>query len=236
VPFRNGAVPERRPASGEQAAVTTGARTAADATCPDDAVGPRLGRPRDPSLDLAILRSTLDLLAEGGYAAVTMEAVATRAGVGKATLYRRHPGKEQLVVDALASLAEPVEPAEGAGVRDQLVALLEGLQRRSGSLAGRIFPRLISEAVDNPELMHRYRQQVMEPRRARFRAVLRDGVEQGVVRADVDLDHAVDLLVGAVAYRNLLRPDPPVGPGFPARVVDDLLHGLTPRPTAPEPT
>jgi AcrR family transcriptional regulator len=202
---------------------------------PTGAAASRLGRPRDPSRDVAILRATLDLLAESGYGAVTMEAVAARAGVGKATLYRRYPGKEQLVVDALASLAEPVRPADGAGVRDQLVALLEGMRRRSGSLAGRIWPRLVSEAVDNPELMHRYRRQVIEPRRQRFRAVLQRAVDERLVRADVDLDHAVDLLVGPVVYRNLLRTDPPVGPDFVARVVDDVLHGLTPRATDEEP-
>jgi AcrR family transcriptional regulator len=201
---------------------------------PTGATASRLGRPRDPSRDVAILRATLDLLAESGYGAVTMEAVAARAGVGKATLYRRYPGKEQLVVDALASLAEPVRPADGAGVRDQLVALLEGMRRRSGSLAGRIWPRLVSEAVDNPELMHRYRRQVIEPRRQRFRAVLQRAVDERLVRADVDLDHAVDLLVGPVVYRNLLRTDPPVGPDFVARVVDDVLHGLTPRATDEE--
>ena len=189
---------------------------------------PRLGRPRDPRRDAAILQATLELLAEGGYAAVTMEAVAARAGVGKATLYRRHPHKEQLVVDALATLAEAVAPVAGTP-RDQLVALLEGLQRRTGSLAGRLFPRLVSEAVDNPQLMALYRQQVVEPRRERFRAVLRRAVELGEVRPDLDVDHAVDLLVGPVAYRSLLRTDPPVEPGFAARVVDDVLLGLRPR-------
>lgn len=195
----------------------------------DDA--PRLGRPRDPSRDVAILSATLELLAEGGLSAVTMEAVAARAGVGKATLYRRHPSRDALVVEALASLAEPVDPPSDASVRDALVAMLEALQRRSASLAGRIFPRLISEAVDNPELMRRYRAQVMDPRRERFLAVLRRGVEEGVVRPDVDLDHAADLLLGVSAYRNLIRTDPPVAAGFAARVVDDVLSGLTPRET-----
>ncbi|HWG93781.1 MAG TPA: TetR/AcrR family transcriptional regulator, partial [Mycobacteriales bacterium] len=182
--------------------------------------GPRLGRPRDPSLDVALVEATLDLLAEGGLAAVTMEAVAARAGVGKATLYRRWPAKEQLVVDALATLSETVELPDGADVRESLVVLVSAVQRRRDSLAGRIFPRLVGQAEDNPELIRRYREQVLEPRRARFRAVLRRGVEEGVLRADLDLDHAYDLLVGPVAYRSLLRTDPPVGPDFPARVVD----------------
>jgi AcrR family transcriptional regulator len=231
VSFRNGVVPERQ---GER----VDSRTMSGVGPGHAPELPRLGRPRDPSLDVAIVRATLDLLAEGGYAAVTMEAVAGRAGVGKATLYRRWPGKEQLVVDALAALAEPVELREGAAVRDQLVALLEGIQRRTGSLAGRIFPRLISEAVDNPELMLRYRRQVLEPRRQVLRDVLARGVREGLIRDDVRdgaaLDHVADLLVGPIAYRILLRTDPPVAPDFAARVVDDVLAGLSPRTPAEE--
>ena len=71
-----------------------------------DAAAPRqLGRPRDPRVDAAIVDATLRLLAEGGYSSLTMEAVAALAGVGKATLYRRYAGKEQLVVDAVATLS-----------------------------------------------------------------------------------------------------------------------------------
>lgn len=187
------------------------------------------GRPRDPKLDLAITRATLELLAETGYGALTIEAVATRAGVGKATLYRRWSGKEQLVVDAVRTLSEQAEPDPTSGVRDALVALLESVRRKSSSsLAGKIFPRLIGESAESPELMRRYREQVLDPRRARFRDVLARGVEQGLVRPDVDLDHAVDLLVGPMAYRNLLRTDPPPGPELAARIVDDVLVALGP--------
>jgi AcrR family transcriptional regulator len=199
-------------------------------THPADVVAcpPRLGRPRDPSRDAVLLEATLGLLAEGGYAGLTMEAVAARAGVGKATLYRRWPSKEQLVVDALASLTEPPERLARAGVRDQLVGLLEAVRRKQGSLAGQIFPRLVGEAMDNPELMTAYRTRVLEPRRRRLAKVLQEGVEQGLVRVDVDLDHAVDLLVGPMVYRNLIRNDPPPGPDLAGRVVDDVLRALAP--------
>jgi AcrR family transcriptional regulator len=192
---------------------------------------PRTGRPRDPSRDVAIARATLALLAEGGYAAVTMEAVAARAGVGKATLYRRFHAKEQLVVDALATLVDTVEVPPDAGVREQLVLLLDSVRRGKGSLANQIFPRLVSEAVDNPELMRRYRDQVVEPRRERLRGVLRRAVAEGLVRADVELDHVLDLLIGPLAYGRLLRPDHDVSDDKARRVVDDVLNGLTPRTT-----
>lgn len=193
-----------------------------------------VGRPRDPKLDAAITDATLELLADIGYAALTIEAVATRAGVGKATLYRRWPGKVQLVIDAVRTLSEQPDPDTSAGVRDELVALLEAVRRKSGSsLAGRIFPRLIGDSADNPEFMRRYREQVLDPRRDRFRAALLRGVEQGLVRTDVDTDHAIDLLVGPMAYRNLIRNDPAPGPDLAARIVDDVLRALAP-PTTPQ--
>lgn len=196
--------------------------------------GPRqLGRPRDPKLDAAILDATLRVLADCGYTALTMEAVAALAGVGKATLYRRFPGKEQLVVEAVATLGEPPQRVRGAGVRDELVALLETIRRKSdSSLTGKIFPRLLSAGADNPELMRRYREQVLDPRRARFVAVLQRGVEEGLLRVDLDLGYAVDLLVGPMFYRNLIRNDPRPGPELAGRIVDDILLALAPRPVS----
>lgn len=194
---------------------------------------PRVGRPRDPKLDAALLSATLELMAEVGYAALTMEAVATRAGVGKATLYRRWAAKEQLVVDALRTLSEPLEPDDTMGVRDSLVRMLESVRRKSStSLAGQIFPRLVGDSAANPELLARYREQVLDPRRERFRSILRRGVDEGLVRPDVDVEHAIDLLVGPMAYRNLIRTSPPPGPDLAAQIVDDVLVALAPR-TAP---
>ena len=205
-------------------------------TTTTEAPAPRqVGRPRDPRVDAAIVDATLQLLAEGGYSALTMEAVATLAGVGKATLYRRYTGKEQLVVDALATMSEPAEVVQGASVRDELVARLEAVRRKSdSSLAGKIFPRLVSASAESPELMRNYRRQVLLPRRLAFAAALRRGVEEGLVRPDVDVDHAIDLLIGPMVYRNLIRNDPPPGPELAARVVDDVLVALAPRPVAPK--
>lgn len=199
-------------------------------TATTEAPARRAGRPRDPEVDSAILSATLQLLAESGYEALSIEAVAALAGVGKASVYRRHAGKEELVVEAVASLTEPPEAVEGASVRDELVTLLEAVRRKSdSSLAGKIFPRLLGAAADNPELMARYRVQVLDPRRRRFLGVLTRGVEEGLIRPDVDLQHAADLIVGPMAYRNLIRTDPPPGPELAGRIVDDVLLALAPQ-------
>ena len=191
-----------------------------------------LGRPRDPGCDARILEATLGLLADGGYDGVTMEAVAARAGVGKATLYRRYLGKDAMIVDALATLSEPVSRVSRGNVRDDLVALLQATVRTISSPAGRLLPRLVSAAVDNPGLLERYRAQVVTPRRQGFADVLLRGVQSGELRADLDVEQTIDLLVGPVLYRSLLRPDEPPVPA--AGVVDAVLSGITrlPRSTA----
>lgn len=187
------------------------------------------GRPRDPKLDAAILEATLQLLASDGYEGLTIEAVAAMAGVGKASVYRRFSGKEELVVEAVASLSEQPERREGMGVRDELVALLETVRRKNdSSLSGKIFPRLLSAGIENPMLLQRYREQVLDPRRQLFVDVVQRGMEAGVIRPDVDPGHAVDLLVGPMVYRNLIRNDPPPGPELAALIVDDVLVALAP--------
>ncbi len=214
---------------GVSAADRAGAAKDGSATPPACEPTRGVGRPRDPKVDAAIVSATLQLVADGGFAAVTMEAVAALAGIGKATLYRRYAGKEQLVVDAIKSVSEAPQVMHGASVQEELVALLDTLRRRSDStLTGKIFPQLISAASENPELMALYREQVLDPRRARFVSVLQRGVDQGLLRADVDLGYACDLIVGPVAYRNLIRTDPPPGPDFPAQVVRDVLVALAP--------
>lgn len=187
------------------------------------------GRPRDPKLDAAILEATLQLLASDGYEGLTIEAVAAMAGVGKASVYRRFAGKEQLVVEAVASLSEQPERRKGMGVRDELVTLLETIRRKNErSLAGKIFLRLLSAGIENPMLLQRYREQVLDPRRQRFVDVVQRGVDEGVIRADVDPWHAVDLIVGPMVYRNLIRTDPAPGPDLAASIVDDVLVALAP--------
>lgn len=190
------------------------------------------GRPRSPTVEQAIVDATLDLLVEGGFSGLAVEAVAARAGVGKATIYRRWPSKDALVIDALARLEGDVPPQlRGENLRDDLVTLLDAVRRKSTStLAGRILPRMVAEARCRGEVMARYREKVLAPRRARFLDVLRAGVERGELRADLDLELVVDLLVAPVVYRLLMRTDDrPLPRQLPAAVVDAVLAGIVAR-------
>lgn len=194
----------------------------------------RGGRPRSAEADRAIVGATLELLGELGPTGLTVEEVASRAGVSKATLYRRYAGKDQLIVDALASLNDelPAETPDCGSTRDTLVLILEGW--RAGyptSLAGRLFPRVTAHARSNPPLFGCFYDRVIEPRRERFREVLRRGVARGELRDDLDVELAVTLLIAPTLYQLQLSAggrDPAPGSGA-AELVDAVLDGLAVR-------
>lgn len=182
------------------------------------------GRPRSERAEKAIIEATLDLLAaESGVAGVSIEAVAARAGVGKTTIYRRWPNKEGLIVEALAAVKTPLHDPSGASVRDDLLAIARRLRDERGRKYARCFWNVVGGAEKHPELYARYRQVVIEPRRAVIRAVLRRGIERGEVRADLDVDVAISMIVGSLATKTPMEELPD---GYAETVVDTLLRGI----------
>lgn len=188
------------------------------------------GRPRDPSRDRAILEAALELLAEEGYGGVSMEAVAHRAGVGKPTVYRRWPSKAALVVDAVAQLSSRSSiPAEGT-VRERLTGTLAGLMRhlRTGP-KGKIMAALVAELPHDPELARAVRAVFLERRRESIFLLLQEGIANGELRPDLDLELAADQLVGPVFARHLITGGS-LSPGLAPRIVEHLFDGWAPRP------
>lgn len=189
------------------------------------------GRPRSERADTAIIEATLDLLAaEGGVDAVSVEAVAARAGVGKTTIYRRWAGKETLIVDALATLKAPPPEPVGHSAREDLIAQLD-TGRSDATRPKPLDPRLRclfwivqSSAEKYPELAEQYARRIVEPRREKIREVLRRGVAGGELRADLDIEVALRLLAGAVHNRDR-EPREPLPADYIARVVDTFLRG-----------
>jgi AcrR family transcriptional regulator len=184
------------------------------------------GRPRSAEADDAIVDATVALLSEEGFDRLSMEAVAVRAGVGKATVYRRWPSKEALVIEAVARRTDPFADVPAGSARDRLVAVLEGMRNASRTGAGRLLPCMVGASVSNPPLAAHYRAQILEPRRARIAEIVREGVAAGELRADVDPGVAVDLLVGALLYRIVFSGV--IGEADPATLVDAALRGLAP--------
>lgn len=189
----------------------------------------RPGRPRSERAEQAIIDATIEAIGECGIDGVRCEDVAARAGVGKATLYRRWPGKEDLLIAAFAAMRRPLPAPRGESAREDLIRMLTVVAEDAEDPryaqqyallhgAGERFPRLVA----------RYKERVIEPRRELIRAVLRRGIEDGELRADTDVDIAMLLLTGAVMARG--KHDPaPAAPGFVDRAVDELLRGISVR-------
>jgi AcrR family transcriptional regulator len=189
----------------------------------------RPGRPRDESVDTAVITATLDLVEEEGLAAVSMEAIAERAGVSKASIYRRWDGKGELLVDCVAGLVGAVQAPETAAIREVLIRIL--VQMRSfftKAKAGQLFPWLVGEMAAGSDLGQRYAETVIIPRRAMVAGLIRDAVERGELRSDLDVDIAVDMLTGPAVMQKLLGAYSPPGDGWEERFVDHLLLGWTP--------
>jgi AcrR family transcriptional regulator len=187
----------------------------------------RGGRRRDPEADRAILDGTLGLLSEGhSFGDLSMDLVAQRAGVARATVYRRWRNKEDLVLAALSTLDLPVPPLEGLGLRDSLVALVDQLRHRGQDThLHRLIGGLLGEAVRRPQLVERFECTVVAARHEAMLRVLRDGVASGELRADLDVDEAVELLTGPMAARLILRQRPVESVAFAESIVDTFLNG-----------
>jgi AcrR family transcriptional regulator len=189
----------------------------------------RAGRPRSKHADRAIITAALEEFAESGPGGLGIEKVAARAGVGKATIYRRWPGKEDLLLDALGALRVQLPEPKGESVRDDLVALLEALRTQAADpRLVRQFALLLGEGDRYPRLLERYLEAVVEPRRELLRAVLRRGVATGELREGTSTELAVDMLTGAVLGRTRLGVQR-AERGYARRLVDELLTGLASR-------
>jgi AcrR family transcriptional regulator len=190
------------------------------------------GRPRSARAHEAIIDAVLAMLAEGTtIEALSMEAVAARAGVGKATIYRRWPHKDALVIDAVASIKEPLPAVPGDSVREDLVLLVRAAGRARSSRTGQIMPCMIPELQRPGHLRDEYIR-LMEARREIIREVLRRGIITGELRPDIDIELACTLLVAPVVM-SLLGSHPRLDPRHLAeRVVDTVLFGIAATPSA----
>ena len=164
------------------------------------------GRPRSARADMAIIEATLQLLLSDGYRALTMERVRERAGVGKATLYRRYASKEDLVQAAIVHLNQGIEvPADTGTLRSDFVAVTRALLAGAEATGALTFmPRMLAEVVHDHELRRIFYGALVQPRRDALETILRRAVDRGEIRDDLDLDLAIDLIAGPMVYRILI--------------------------------
>ena len=188
----------------------------------------RRGRPRDPGVDTAVLAAAMDLLAEGGYARLTMGQVAARAGVGKASLYLRWPNKVALVAEAIQSRGAvvPAVPDTG-GVRGDMLAFLRGVLRGKETGA-RALAAVTGEIASSPELRAAWRRGVAGQLTASVRQIVERGVERGELPESTDVELLARL---PLTLLQSWRLDHEQGPddSVVERIVDEFF---TPAPAA----
>jgi AcrR family transcriptional regulator len=191
----------------------------------------------------AMLAATLDLLAERGVHGFRTDDVATRAGVGKGAIYRRHASKEELIRAAVASLVDGgiAIPDTGSTREDVLTLMREAVVLYGTPDRPRLMPNLVAAMAEMPELAQTVREGFLARRRAALSEVLLRGIERGDLRPDTDVELALDLLGGPLFYR-LLITGGPIDDRLADGVTELLLRGfaatdpgLPPRPRRDQP-
>ncbi|HZS08183.1 MAG TPA: TetR/AcrR family transcriptional regulator [Blastocatellia bacterium] len=194
--------------------------------CGDSRESRAPGRKRCPVTHQCILDAARELLEEIGFAAMTIEGIAARAGVGKATIYRRWPSKAGIVMDAfLAANCPDARFPDTGSVREDIRRQIRSLVKVMNSPSGRTIATLIGGGQMDEELAEAFRSRYLAARREEAKRVIRRGVESGELRADADPEVALDALYGPVYYR-LLVGHGSLTPKYADALVDLVMDGL----------
>ncbi|MFI9509608.1 TetR/AcrR family transcriptional regulator [Nocardia sp. NPDC052566] len=181
---------------------------------------------------VAILTATHELITEVGYAKLSIEAIAARAGVGKQTIYRWWPSKGAVVFDSLLSLSEGADgdlalPDTGDLAADLRIVLRATVAEFADPVFEAPVRALNIEIINDPELAATYRERMERPIREAKLARLRSGQDAGQLAADADLELVLDLLYAPITQRWLLRSGP-LDEAFADGLVDAVLRAFAP--------
>ncbi len=188
-----------------------------------------VGRPRSDRAHRAILEAARLELVEHGFSRLRLEHVAARAGVGKATIYRRWPSKEALAGALLAGLVAPhIAVADVGDTRAELRACVAtAVHAVAETDFGPVVRALLSQIAVNPAIGDPFRATAVRARRDEVARVVRRGIERGDLRPDVDVDVATELLVGPVYFRLVFGGA--LDDDFATRIAESVLRGFAAR-------
>lgn len=188
------------------------------------------GRPRSIQADQAILRATLELVAQDGIQGMSLEGVAARAGVSKTTIYRRWPNKDALILDALRQSKPPALIFDTGNFRDDIKHYLRSLRALlDDPLMQRLSLRLLGELAGRPEWSEGYFSDTMRPNLAALDGMIERARARGELRADADTTLVLEILGGPLFYHFIFSLFLPNQPEFDIeRFVELLWDGLKP--------
>jgi AcrR family transcriptional regulator len=186
----------------------------------------RPGRRRSPASEAAILKAAADLLKTVSLRDLTIQGIAARAGVGKATVYKWWPDKNQVALDAfLARMREEVAvPDTGSAERDFTLQLQSAMAFYRSS-AGRTFGQFLAEGQNDPAFLRLFRERFLAKRRDAVRVIWERGVTRGEIRREIDGEIVLDLIHGPMIYR-LLAGHAPIDEKEAAAMVAAVFRGL----------
>ena len=187
----------------------------------------KLGRPRSEKTKNAILSAAYDLLLENGFGAVTIEKIAEKAGVSKATIYKWWSNKAAVVMDAFFDAAVVILPVPDTGsTMNDIIIQVSNLANFLTSREGKVINEIIAEGQFDPKLAETYRAVYFKPRRLDSRHILERGISRGELKEDLDIELVMDLVFGPLFYRLLITGDI-VDENFIRNMVTCAFNGIT---------
>jgi AcrR family transcriptional regulator len=185
------------------------------------------GRPRSEKARRAVLDAARELLERHGFAAVTVEAIASQSGVSKATIYRWWPNKAAVVTDSFLELAAPDVYCQNTGsTQEDLRLQMRKLAQVFSGESGKVIAALIAESVFDAEVAATFRSRWISARREETRKVVQRGVDNGEFRSDLDVEVAIDALYGPIYHRLLVGHFPPE-PRFVDNLANYVMAGIS---------
>jgi AcrR family transcriptional regulator len=186
------------------------------------------GRPRDAALDANILRAAMELLGEAGINAVTMDAVAQRAGAGKASLYRRWKSKDELLADALTMYSPVDVDIDTGALRGDLIKVYEHYYGIGNHVMQAAMQEMLGNVRQHMAWTEKVAPERLTARRAKVRALIERAVERGEIEPPADMDLLLDIVPSMILYRYNTR-NQKVTRASIARFVDGLALPLARR-------
>jgi AcrR family transcriptional regulator len=182
------------------------------------------GRPRSIKSHQAMLKATLDLLAELGFDAMSIDAISTRAGIGKTTIYRRYRGKAELVADAIESIREEITIPDTGSLGHDIDVLVENAAQITLTPLGRqSMAMIMSSAASNAEFAQIYWTKYLQPRRQAFAVVIDRAKLRQEVAADLDPGLIFDAMSGIMLYALIFPPPTESWATYVRRALDPML-------------